>query len=126
MTDQDTTRSVGSFSITPKAETFIRTMVRFGGKGPNAGFRLVVAPGGCSGMSAEFSVEDAAKPNERTLEVGGVRVFIPLLSYHMLEGVTVDYVDTATKSGFTFIDPKASSCDCSSSSDKKPIELTRM
>jgi len=100
-------------------------MVRFGGKGPSSGFRMVVAPGGCSGMSAEFSVEDAARPNERTLEVGGVKVFMPLLSYHMLEGVTVDYVDTATKSGFTFIDPKAGGCDCSSSS-AKPVELTRM
>jgi iron-sulfur cluster assembly protein len=125
MTDQETTRSVGCFSITLKAETFIRRMVRFGGKGPRAGFRMVVAPGGCSGMSAEFSVEDAARPNERTLEVGGVKVFMPLLSYHMLEGVTVDFVETATKSGFTFIDPKASGCDCSSSS-AKPVELTRM
>jgi iron-sulfur cluster assembly accessory protein len=124
MTDQVTTRSVGSFFITPKAESFVRTMVRFGGKGPEAGFRLQVTPGGCSGMSAEFSVEDAPKPNERSLEIGGVRVFIPLLSYGMLEGITIDYVDTATKSGFVFIDPKASSCACSSSTDNKPVTLT--
>jgi len=116
MSDDNTTRSVGHFSISPKAESFIRTMVRFSGKGPGAGFRLQVSPGGCSGMSAEFAVEEKAQGNERTLDVGGVKVFIPLLSYAMLEGVTIDYVDTATKSGFNFIDPNKGACDCSSSS----------
>jgi len=124
MTDEITTRDVGNFSITPKAEGFIRTMVRFGGKGPGAGMRLQVTPGGCSGMNAEFSVESAAQGNERSLEVGGVKVFIPLLSYAMLEGMTVDYVDSPTKSGFTFIDPKKGACDCSSSSEANKVELT--
>lgn len=117
MSDEITARNLGHFSITPKAEAFIRTMVRFGGKGPGAGFRLQVTPGGCSGMNAEFAVEDAAQGNERTVEVGSVKLFVPLLSYAMLEGITIDYVDTATKSGFTFIDPAKGACACSSSSE---------
>jgi iron-sulfur cluster assembly protein len=107
-------RSVGNFSITPKAEAFIRTMVRYSGNPSGSGFRLQVTPGGCSGMSADFTIEPTAQGNERTLEVGGVKVFIPLWSYAMLEGITVDYVDSATKSGFTFIDPKKGACACSS------------
>ncbi|MFM2416934.1 MAG: hypothetical protein RL385_1657 [Pseudomonadota bacterium] len=107
-------RNVGNFSITPKAEAFIRTMVRYSGKPSGSGFRLQVAPGGCSGMSADFTIEPTAQGNERTLELGGVKLFIPLLSYAMLEGITVDYVDTATKSGFTFLDPKTGACACSS------------
>jgi iron-sulfur cluster assembly protein len=114
MSTDTTARSVGNFTITPKAEAFIRTMVRFSGKPAGSGFRLQVSPGGCSGMSADFTVEPAAQGNERTVEVGGVKVFIPLLSYAMLDGITVDYVDSATKSGFTFIDPKKAACACSS------------
>ena len=123
MSDEITTRGVGHFFITPKAEAFIRTMLRFGGQGAGAGFRLHVTPGGCSGMSADFTIETAAQGNERTLEVGGVKLFIPLLSYAMLEGITVDYVDSPTKSGFTFLDPKKGACACSSSSEQP---LTRL
>ena len=31
----------------------------------------------------------------------------------LLEGVTIDFAETPTSSGFVFIDPKASSCGCS-------------
>jgi iron-sulfur cluster assembly accessory protein len=123
MSDQITARSVGNFSITPKAEAFIRTMVRYSGKAQEAGFRLQVTPGGCSGMSADFSIEDAAQGNERSLQLGGVNVFIPLLSYAMLEGITIDYVDSPTKSGFTFTDPKKGACACSSSSSPSITQL---
>jgi iron-sulfur cluster assembly protein len=45
-------------TITPAAEKFIRRMVRFS-ETPAGGFKLSVAPGGCSGYSSEFSVEAA-------------------------------------------------------------------
>ena len=48
--------------LTPAAEKFISRMVRFGGAGENAGFRLTVSAGGCSGLASEFSVEAAALP----------------------------------------------------------------
>lgn len=70
-------------------------------------------------MSAEFSVEAAAQTNKRVVEVG-VKVFIPLLSYAMLEGLVVDFVDTRTKSGFRFTDPNKGPCACSSSTAEVP------
>lgn len=37
-------------TLTPAAEKFVRRMVRFGGAGEDAGFRLTVSAGGCSGL----------------------------------------------------------------------------
>ena len=51
-------------SVTPAALKFIQRMVRFGGAGPRAGFRLEVSPGGCSGMSSAFSVEPDPKAED--------------------------------------------------------------
>ena len=45
-------------TITPAAQKFMRRMVRFGGDGAT-GFRLLVSPGGCSGLASEFTVEPA-------------------------------------------------------------------
>ena len=35
----------------------------------------------------------------------------------MLDGVTVDFADTPTKSGLTFFNPNAAACGCSTSGD---------
>lgn len=104
-----------NITITPKAEKFMRRIVRFGGVPADAGFRLVVAPGGCSGLSAEFSAEAAPKAGEVTFDCNGLKVFLPAESRMLLEGVTVDFVETALESGFSFINPNAASSCCSSS-----------
>lgn len=52
-------------TITPSAAKFIQRMVRFGGAGEGAGFRLSVSPGGCSGLASEFSVEAEPWPATR-------------------------------------------------------------
>ena len=44
-------------SLTPAAEKFVRRMIRFCGAGEQAGFRLMVSAGGCSGLASEFTVE---------------------------------------------------------------------
>jgi iron-sulfur cluster assembly accessory protein len=100
-------------TITPGAEKFIRRMIRFGGAGDNAGFRLLVTAGGCSGLASEFSVEAAPKAGDSVVEVSGVKLFLPAESRLLLEGVTIDFADTPLSSGLTFFDPKAKSCACS-------------
>jgi iron-sulfur cluster assembly accessory protein len=100
---------------TPAAEAFVRRMLRFGGQGPGAGFRLQVSPGGCSGMASSFSVEAKPEAEDRVLDVRGLTVFVPPASYRLLHGVTIDFVETPTQSGFAFIDPTAGPCGCSSS-----------
>lgn len=109
-----------NITITPKAESFMRRMIRFNGGGADAGFRLVVTPGGCSGFNSSFTVEAAPLPGDATLDNNGMKVFLPAESRIMLEGVTVDFADTAMSTGLSFINPNAQACACSSSSTGAP------
>ena len=104
-----------NLTITPAAEKFISRMVRFSTE-PAGGFRLSVTAGGCSGLSSEFTVEASPLPGDSVVESGSVKLFLPAESRLLLDGVTVDFVDTPTRSGLTFFDPKAVPCGCSSSS----------
>jgi iron-sulfur cluster assembly accessory protein len=114
---------VGSIIVTEGAEKFMRRMVRFGGLGSAAGFRLVVTPGGCSGLSAEFSPELEPKPGDETLVVNGLRVFVPEASAKLLAGVTIDFVDTAMQQGLTFFNPNATS-SCSDAARPQVVQLS--
>ncbi len=99
--------------FTPAAEKFIRRLIMFDG-GPDSGLRLFVAPGGCSGMSAEFSVEPAPREDEAVYPHAAFKLFLPAQSRLLLDGVTIDFAETPTSSGFVFHDPKAKSCGCAS------------
>jgi iron-sulfur cluster assembly protein len=99
-----------NITITAAAERFMRRMVRFGAAGGEAGFRLTVTPGGCSGYSSEFSIEPAPREGDAALEANGLKIFLPAQSRLMLEGFTVDFADTPTESGLTFRNPDAASC----------------
>jgi iron-sulfur cluster assembly protein len=113
-------------TVTPAAAKFIRRMVRFS-EHPMGGFRLKVTPGGCSGYSSEFTVEAAPQAGDAELAVGDVRVFLPAESRLVLDGVTMDFAETPTSSGLTFINPSAAPCACSSSGDaaaKPPAEAS--
>ena|SRR5208337_3422314 len=98
-------------SVTPSAEKFIKRLLRFDG-GPGSGLRLLVTPGGCSGLAAEFSVEAAPQQGEAVVEVSGLKLFLPAESRLLLNGVTIDFAETPMQSGFVFHDPKKQSCAC--------------
>ncbi len=105
-----------NFTLTPAALKFMRRMVRFS-ETPAGGFRLTVTPGGCSGYSAEFTVEAAAREGDSEQAVEGLRMFLPAESRLLLDGVTIDHVDTPLQSGFSFANTKGGACGCSSSGD---------
>lgn len=109
-----------SLTLTPAAEKFVRRILRFSGLPDTAGFRLVVSAGGCSGYNSEFSAEAAPQPGEEVLEVSGLRLFLPAESRLLLEGVTMDFVDTPTKSGLSFVNPNQAPCACSSAEAAPP------
>jgi iron-sulfur cluster assembly protein len=117
-----------SITFSPKAEAFMRRMVRMGGS-PAAGFRLEVSPGGCSGLAAQFDVESAPATQDVVMETNGIRVFMSPGSRQLLEGATVDFVDTRTDSGFNIITPNAATA-CASSAASLPavvsIEISRI
>jgi len=94
------------FMITPKAEKFIRLMLMADGNG-QSGFRLSLSPGGCSGLSSDISVVTAPEPGDAIVERNGIRLFLPAESRFLLEGVTIDFADSAAQTGLVFHDPKA-------------------
>lgn len=103
-------------TITEKAGKFIHRMIVFGNGNAHSGFRLAVKPGGCAGLSYDFSIEAEPRLGEEVVEGSGFRVFIPTESQPFLEGVTIDFVDTLIHSGLTFTNPNAiSQCGCGSS-----------
>lgn len=104
-----------NLTLTPAASKFISRMVRFSGQPEGAGFRLHVSAGGCSGFNAEFTVEAGPLAGDSVVEASGLRLFLTAESRLLLEGVTIDFADTPTKSGLTFLDPKQAPCACSSS-----------
>jgi iron-sulfur cluster assembly accessory protein len=98
-----------NFTITPAAEKFIRLMIRADGDA-SSGFRLAVTPGGCSGLAADISIKREPAVGEAVLERNGVKLFLPAESRILLEGVTIDFADTASQTGLVFLDPKQVSC----------------
>ena len=106
-------------TVTAAAEKFMRRMVRFS-EHPAGGFRLSVAPGGCSGYTSEFTVESEPQKGDGELSVNGLRVFLPAESRLLLDGVTVDFAETPLQSGLSFINQNAETCGCSSAGPAKP------
>lgn len=116
-----------NLTITPKAENFMRRMVRFGLMGNKAGFRLVVSPGGCSGLSSEFTIETGPTFGDYVLELVDLNVFLPESSRELLEGYTIDFADTMMKTGLKFFNPNARGiCGCGTSApgDNDPMVST--
>ena len=106
-------------TVTPAAERFMRRMVRFS-EHPSGGFRLSVAPGGCSGLSSHFSVDAAPCDGDTVLELDALRVFLPPASAALLDGVTVDFSDSLAAGGLRFIDPRQTACGCSTAGAAPP------
>ena len=98
-----------NFTITPKAEKFTRLAIRADGD-EASGFRLAVSPGGCSGLAADISVRREPAAGDAIVERNGLRLFLPAESRLLLEGVTIDFADTAAQTGLVFHDPKQVTC----------------
>ncbi len=104
------THAPNAFTIAPSALAFIKRMIRMSGMGASAGFRLVVSPGGCSGLQDTFTIAAGPEANDVKLDFGDVTLFVPTDCRPLLDGVVIDFVDTPTQTGLTFTDPKAQAC----------------
>ncbi len=99
-----------NLTITRAAARFMRMMILSDGA-PGSGFRLAVTPGGCSGLSAEMEVAAQPAAGEQAVTADGVKLFLDAQSRLLLQGVTIDFADTAASTGLVFHDPKQqSSC----------------
>lgn len=102
-------------NLTPKAIAAINKFIK-GNDAPVAGLRIAITGGGCSGFQYNMRLESEPAEDDHVLEVGGITLLIDPLSAPLLNGVTVDFVDSLNGSGFKFENPNAtSSCACGSS-----------
>ncbi len=79
-------------------------------------FRIAVQPGGCSGLTYEYSFDDRLLDGDSTVDFGGVELVVDKMSVDHLNGTTIDFVDTIEKQGFQIDNPNASGgCACGDS-----------
>lgn len=112
--------TVPNITITPAAEKFMRRIVRFNGGPASSGFRLKVAPGGCSGLSSEFTVEAAPLPGDTGIDCNGLPVFLTAESCTLLAGATIDFADTIGASGLQFRNTPEAAASCGSHGASAP------
>jgi iron-sulfur cluster assembly protein len=102
-------------TLTPSALSAVEKFIK-GSDTPVAGLRISISGGGCSGFQYGMRLEEARAEDDVEVAVGGVMLLIDPFSAPMLDGVTVDFVDSLNGSGFKFENPNAtSSCACGSS-----------
>src|ERR1035438_6418254 len=109
--------------LTPAAEAFIRRLCRFAA-GPEAGFRLKVARGGCSGFAAEFHLVGEPAAGDFIWEYDGLRIFLDAGSRKLLEDATVDFRETLSQVGFVITTPGGTPEACGAASRLVSIEPT--
>ena len=85
----------------------------------NAGLRVFVQGGGCSGFQYGLMIQEegeADAESDRVFESNGVKLYVDPISIRYLTGAEVDFVDNLTGGGFTIKNPQAkSTCGCGSS-----------
>ncbi|MBW8327664.1 MAG: iron-sulfur cluster assembly accessory protein [Thiobacillus sp.] len=102
-------------TLTPSALSAVEKFIK-GSDTPVAGLRISISGGGCSGFQYGMRLEEAKAEDDVEVAVGGVKLLIDPFSAPMLDGVTVDFVDSLNGSGFKFENPNATaSCACGSS-----------
>jgi iron-sulfur cluster assembly protein len=90
--------SPNTLELTDRAEAFLKRLLRFSGVGSSGGVRIAVS-GGCSGLTPNISIESSASPGDATVMSRGMRVFLAADSLLVLNGATIDFLDTPTHTG---------------------------
>ena len=83
--------------------------------GKDAGLRISVRGGGCSGLSYEMDF-GPAEEGDLTIDLEAIRLFLDVESAVYLRGTTVDYEGGLRGRGFVFRNPNARrTCSCGDS-----------
>jgi len=103
-------------TVTANAVAEVQKFMEEQGATAEAGLRVAVLPGGCSGFQYGLNIEDEPQGDDDVLESNGLKLFVDPFSGQYLDGVEIDYVTTMMGSGFSFKNPNATGgCGCGSS-----------
>ncbi len=101
--------------LTPRAVEKVKEIRESQGQ-PEAGLRIYVAGGGCSGFKYGMAL-DTPGADDEVIDAGGLSVLVDSMSLPYLKGCQVDYVDDELLGqGFKVENPNAqSTCGCGQS-----------
>jgi iron-sulfur cluster assembly protein len=103
-------------TLTQTATAKVQDFIKEHGVESEAGLRVAVLPGGCSGFQYGLNIEDQPEEDDEIMELGGVKIFVDPFSAQYLDGVEIDYVTSFMGQGFSFRNPNAAGgCGCGSS-----------
>jgi iron-sulfur cluster insertion protein len=83
-----------------------------------AGLRVFVQGGGCSGFQYGLMIEDGVGDAEtdKIFQSKGIKLFVDPISIRYLAGAEVDFIDNLEGGGFTIKNPNAkTTCGCGQS-----------
>jgi iron-sulfur cluster insertion protein len=114
----DGTVTAPLFQVSPRAFAQVAEIAAREGR-PQAGLRVAVLAGGCSGFQYSFGLEDEAAEEDLVLEGQGEqanRVFIDPVSLDLLAGAQLDWNEALIGAHFVVKNPQAvSGCGCGTS-----------
>lgn len=99
--------------LTTEAQNQIKQILQ---DSKDAGLRVFVEGGGCSGLNYGFALESGPEDSDWVLELDGFSVWVDPVSMQYLDSSTIDYKSGLMQSGFVISNPNAkSTCGCGSS-----------
>ena len=116
-TNVATIMATAAITVTTAAASKITTLLSEEQK-QEAGLRVFVQGGGCSGFQYGLMIEEGAgdADSDRVFQSNGVTLFVDPISIRYLTGAEVDFVDNLMGGGFTIKNPNAkSTCGCGQS-----------
>lgn len=98
-------------------EKVLELMKKEGKDTTKTALRIAVLPGGCSGMTYDFSFDvDGKQADDKVVEKDGLTVLVDTKSLGILDGSRVDYMETLHGAGFVVKNPQAKGgCGCGKS-----------
>ena len=81
----------------------------------NAGLRVAVKGGGCSGFQYQLAL-DESRDGDQVFDFEGIRILVDEQSLRYVDGSVVDYTESLMGSGFQVNNPNVvAACGCGSS-----------
>jgi iron-sulfur cluster assembly protein len=103
-------------NLTPEAIAKVKSILAE--RKEEAGLRIAVVGGGCSGFQYQMTLDNEAREDDKVMDLDGLKVFVDTKSMVYLNGTKIDYIDGLNGSGFKFDNPNATaSCGCGESFD---------
>ena len=103
------------FRVTLRAAAQVADIAAREGR-PQAGLRLAVEAGGCSGFQYKFGLEDVPAADDLVIAEGGAKVFVDPVSLDLLAGAELDWAEELIGAHFAVRNPQAvSACGCGTS-----------